>query len=307
MNNFGKVYERVEKKVKDGIFVEGEDYRFRMAFPIQDISLFEEEDRIPENCAWQMHYSKCRLSQVPKESLTREFLLNTFTCNDVFTYIKENIGLFDRQFFKDVIKTEHYSLYFGNNCFAAMPLDMIDEEMCSLAILSDTEWASHSWFDSVLERKPEALTNDIWKLAARFYSQTMDVVELCPDEYKDEEFWFEACSPTVGNGFSLTDHKYGIMDRVPDEFMTGEFLKRLLDEDGTNISRFNEKGLNCVLKDCNNIPAWRYAIMLDVKSIEYIPLNEERIAFFTKCYGPDTWQYDLYFKDKYKDYKKAIA
>ena len=42
------------------------------------------------------------------------------------------------------------------NIFSIMPLEYIDEEMCLLAVLSDT-WKGGNWFREVYKRKSEVL------------------------------------------------------------------------------------------------------------------------------------------------------
>ena len=50
---------------------------------IEDIPVSQ---RTPEVCAALMHYSRCKLRDVPLSSRTREFYIDTFTDDDVYKY-----------------------------------------------------------------------------------------------------------------------------------------------------------------------------------------------------------------------------
>lgn len=90
-------------------------------------------------------------------------------------YVKAHIGeKFDRDFFKDHIVSDYYSIEFDENCFEYMPIEYIDEEMVSVAMLKavnaryiERRGDFDDWFYSVAKRKPNVLTQDFWTLGAR--------------------------------------------------------------------------------------------------------------------------------------------
>lgn len=309
-----EVYERIENKFKDGTFTSGNNCRItKYYFEGHTIHDFPIDKRTPEVCSSLMDYSKCRLSDVPKSSQTREFFIATFTNKDVFYYIKINIEKFDRQFFKDLIVTNEYATHFDENCFEVMPLEYIDEEMCSLAILHSTDWSCDEWFKSVYRRKPEALTADIWKLGARLYSRMSGdknpFLNMTPDKYKDEEYYREMCRCNYNCGMTLDTNKGKIMDSIPQEVLTPEFLLSLLAENIDNIARFNEYALETEIDtafygETIREKIWKFVVRNRGEAIKNIPLNDERIEFFLSHYDKDTFEYIWCFKDNYKRHLK---
>ena len=308
------VHERIIKKFEDGTFTMGKNCSLRKYyFNDMDISDFPISKRTPEVCVSLMDYSRCKLDDVPESSRTREFFLASFTNNDVYNYIKNNIQDFDRQFFKDLITTNEYATHFDRNCFAIMPLEYIDEEMCSLAILTTMGWSATAWFYSVHNRKPEALTADLWKLGARLYSRLSGnnniFLNITPEEYKDEEYYKEMCMSNFNAGIELDDNKGKIMDSLPQDVITPSFVTDLLVNNIKNVARFNEKALETEVKYqkdgkfvCEKV--WKYVVRVDGYLIRNIELNEERINFFLSLYDKDSSEYRWGFKDNYKTYKK---
>ncbi len=297
------VYNRIASKVEDGIYTKGENCiltRYCYKGDIKDYPLIE---RTPEVCSYLMSYGRCRFSDVPKSSRTREFFLDSFTNDDVYDYIKNHITDFDRQFFKDLIATNEYATHFDRNCFAVMPLEYIDEEMCSLAILSSLDWSNDNWFLSAYKRKPEALTADLWKLGARLYSrmsgQENIILNITPEEFKDTEYYKEMCSCNYNCGMELDTNKGQIMDSIPQEVLTLEFLINLLVTDIKNIARFSEIALEV---EVVFEKIWQLAVRLDGYLIRNIKLNDERIEFFLSRYDKDSGEYRWGFKDNYKIY-----
>ena len=125
-----------------------------------------------------------------------------------------------------------------------MPLEYIDEEMCSLAILNALDWSDYAWFYSTYERKPEALTADLWKLGARLYETDENkILDITPEEYKDVEYYKERCCTNYNCGSEIASWKDKIMDSIPQEILTPEFLLDLLVDSLENIAMFNEKAL----------------------------------------------------------------
>ena len=309
-----EVYKRISKKVEDGIFKKGKNCKLSTYyFERKTIMDFPISERTPEICVSLMNYGKCDFHDVPETSRTRDFFISAFTNHGVFNYIKDNIEKFDRDFFKDLLESNEYATHFDRNCFAIMPLEYIDEEMCSLAILKALDWSDTAWFYSTYERKPEALTSDIWKLGARLYARKQDYenefLSITPEEYKDEEYYKEMCSCNYNCGMELTDNKGKIMDSVPQELLTPKFLLELLSENLANVARFNETALETEIsytrlgKEVQE-KIWQFVVKKDGYNIRYIELNDERIEYFLNHYDKDSHEYNYGFKDKYKKYKK---
>lgn len=311
MTNYGEAYNRILKKVEDGIFKKGNDCALRYAFDIVDISEYPMEERTPELCAWLMKYCMCKLSDVPMSSRTREFFISSFIDSSK-DYIKNNPQEFDRQFFKDLIASNKYSTSFEDNCFEIMPLEYIDEEMCSLAMLISTDWTTEDWFLTVVRRKPEVLSKDLWDCAVQFYSQVADIISITPEEYKDEDYYLAACSPTFNVGFSLTQNKKNIIDRIPENILTEEFLVKLISSNPDNFFRFSETIYEKEIKLNKGgkeeiFKWWKVALIKDAKYIDSMQLNDERISYFISIYPEGTFEYDLYFKDLLKKYNEKTA
>ena len=193
-----------------------------------------------------------------------------------------------------------------------MPPEYIDEEMCSFAILTNHNWACNEWFYSVYKRKPEALTADIWKLGARFYSRLSGsenrFLDITPEEYRDEEYYKEMCLCNFNHGMSLANNKGRIMESIPQELITLDFAWDLLMVDKESVARFNDKALELEIPKEYGVEyskLWEVIVKLDGYLIRYIPLNDERIEFFLKLYGKDSGEYEFGFKDNYEKYLKA--
>ena len=288
-----EVYKRISKKVEDGIFKKGKKLK-QHSFREESITDFPISERTPEN---------------PR---TREFFIFKFTDPEVFNYIKNHIEQFDREFFKDLLASDRYATIFRNNCFAIMPLEYIDEEMCSLAILNALDWSDYAWFYSTYERKPEALTADLWKLGARLYETDENkILDITPEEYKDVEYYKERCCTNYNCGSEIASWKDKIMDSIPQEILTPEFLLDLLVDSLENIAMFNEKALETKISYSDTSSGeimtetiWQFIVKLNGNLIRHIELNDERIEYFLKHYDKDSDEYNYAFKKKYKAYKK---
>lgn len=288
-----EVYKRISKKVEDGIFKKGKKLK-QHSFREESITDFPISERTPEN---------------PR---TREFFIFEFTDPEVFNYIKNHIEQFDREFFKDLLASDRYATIFRNNCFAIMPLEYIDEEMCSLAILNALDWSDYAWFYSTYERKPEALTADLWKLGARLYETDENkILDITPEEYKDVEYYKERCCTNYNCGSEIASWKDKIMDSIPQEILTPEFLLDLLVDSLENIAMFNEKALETKISYSDTSSGeivtetiWQFIVKLNGNLIRHIELNDERIEYFLKHYDKDSDEYNYAFKKKYKAYKK---
>lgn len=314
MKNFGdKVCTRILDKFIFGDFTFGEKCELaRYYYDDKTIHSFTTEERTPEVCASLMHYSKCKLSDVPMSSRTREFYIDTFTDDDVYKYIRNNVSLFDRQFFKDLIVTNKYALIFDKNCFEIMPVEYIDDEMVSLAILHANNWASERWLKSVIRRNKDAISEEVWKLAARLYVRegaiSNEIFTSVPKDVKDEEYYYELCLCNFNEGMMLDTNKGKIMDLVPDEYITESFIIRLVNENIKNAARFNEKAFNMEVpvSDGTKVVVWKYLVKSDGYLMQYIPLNQERIDFFLSLYSKQSGEYMYGFKPAYKKYKKEM-
>lgn len=225
-----EIYKRINKKVEDGTFKKGKNCSLATySLERNNIKDYPVSERTPSICVSLMTWGECSFYDVPEASRTREFFISKFTNKEVFNYITNNIEKFDRDFFKDLLESNEYATSFDRNCFAIMPLEYIDEEMCSLAILGSVEWHQSDWFYSVYERKPNALTSDLWKLGARLYAMRSrngenKFLSITPEEYKDEEYYKEMCSSNFNSGVELDDDKGNIMDSVKEEILTPKFL-----------------------------------------------------------------------------------
>lgn len=309
-------YDEIEQKVNYGIYIKGKDCSLTTFSFDVDITDFPMEERTPEICTSFMEYGSCSLSDVPDFSRTREFYINNFTNKEVYDYIKNHIAEFDRQFFKDLIETNKYAMSFENNCFSVMPVEYIDEEMCSLAILKATDWHSDDWFYSVYERNPDALSEELWKLGARLYARMEGnknrFLEITPEIYKDMYYYREMCMCNFNYGMSLDTNKGRIMETVPKEAQTLLLLAELLADNMNNVSRFSDYALEMEFPPelgYGNMKVWQFVVQTQGNAIKFIPLNDERVEFFLNHYDKDSFEYRLSFKDIYKQYikEKKIA
>ncbi len=314
-----EVYNRLLAKFDDeGPFTFGKDYH-------TTIYCYNEGETIPMDYGAlgkyidAIHYNKLSLYDVPKSLRTEEFFANTF--NYTYDYIKNNIEKFDRNFFKDLIMTDSGSLIFDDNCFEIMPIEYIDEEMVSLAILSGTDWSSYSWLLTVNKRKPQVLSEDVWKLAARLYGgRTFSVIlTITPKEYQDKEWYQELFKCTYNCGcrcdsrdtYLGNDDRTVLMDYIPKEVITPEFLIELLKDNPKNIAKFSEYALETKInigidKDGKPIKKkiWQLVIENNGYLIESIDLNEERVNYFKSLYDKDSSEY-FCFKYHYRNWKRS--
>lgn len=291
---------KIKQKVVDGIFIEGKNCRF---------SRFEQDKSLPKHYAYLMQYKNFKFKDVPKEAQTKEFFLNMFTYSDVFNYIKSHIKEFDRQFFKDLITTNPFALTLDNNCFSIIPIEYIDEEMCSLAILQNKNWCDYTWFYLVVERKPQVLTEDLWKLGARLYAREVNgknkFLSITPEKYKDYEYYLEMCSCNFNENCPLDTNKGHIIDTIPKEILSLRFVLDLLKIDIQSVARFNEQMLEMKIPYCEETEKiWQFVVRHVGETIRNIKLNEERIEFFLRHYAKDSHEYIWCFKNNFKRYLK---
>ncbi len=261
----------------------------------------------PGHYVYAIEYEKIKLSDVPQKYRTREFFLHALsgTYKDIVEYVKIHKKEFDKQFFKDHIATKYYSLEFELNDFEYMPIEFIDEEMVVCAMFKsidscyvDIRDKMDDWFYSVYKRKPEVLTQDIYILGARCFASKRGgknkFLDITPKEYRTPEYYFALC---LGN-------RTPVMEDIPEDILTTQFLVGLLNESAENIQCFTEKALEreAPMEDRGNVKFWQAAIINDGYQIKNIPLNDERVEFFLSLYDKDSGEYMYGFKDHYKEY-----
>lgn len=260
------------------------------------ISFFDELSCKEAYYVEQLGYCRIAFSDIPKEALTRFFFIHALSGvqKDVLDFVKAHLGeMFDREFFKDHISSNNYALVFSDNCFDYMPIEYIDEEMVSLAILKSVgltfaesrNSVNASWFYSVFRRKPELLTRDFWILGARLYAQKRgsvnEFLSTTPDKYKTEEYYYAMC---LGN-------RTPVMEDIPKSFLTTEFLSSLISANINNVLSFSEDALEQVIylkKYDLYLKCWQIAILGNGYLFSSLKINDERRAFFRKIYGKNT-------------------
>lgn len=315
-----KVYNRMLAKFNDeGPFTFGKDYQTKIYCYERGEIINPNDIRALGKYIHAIHYNELSLCDVPKSLRTEEFFANTFYYT--YDYIKNNIEKFDRDFFKDLIMTDSDSLIFNENCFEIMPIEYIDEEMVSLAILSGTDWNSKRWLLTVNKRKPQVLSEDVWKLAARLYGGRTfsDILTITPKEYQDKEWYQELfkctyqgkCRCDRRDTYLGKDDRTVLMDYIPKEVITPEFLIELLKDNPKNIARFSEYALETIINigiDKNGKlikkKIWQLAIENDGYLIDSIDLNEERVNYFKSLYDKDSSEYYC-FKYHYRNWKRS--
>ena len=302
-----KYYERIKGKFDSGEFTSGNDCSFNLWFDIDDLRYVPREYRTPEMCVHALDYTKGKFSDVPEESRTREFFINAFYDEDVREYIRSHISRFDRQFFKDLITTKKNAalMHSKTNCFAIMPKEYIDEEMCSIAIMNATDWVDDDWVETVRKRKPSAMTNDLWHLATRLYILNGEDAKRwfasVPEEYRDEDLYLEAGRCNFNCGMAIRARREHILESAPQEVMTDEFIKRLIMDNPNNSISLSNEHLERVI---DGRKLWQTLLLMDGEQIENMDLNDERNAFFLSHYDKDSMAYRYSFKDRYKRYLK---
>lgn len=253
------------------------------------------------------NHGKIEFDEVPDQYRTMSFFLHALSdpSKDIIEYVKNNFNKFDKQFFKDHMATNRYALQFELNDFAYMPINYIDEEMVFCAMLEtiknryiDRRGDCKDWFFSVWQRKPELLTKDMYILGARCFAEKIngknEFLEITPKEYLTEEYYMALC---LGN-------RTPVMEDIPEEILTDNFLSYLLADCAQNIQCFSEKELekSVAMGEKGKMKFWQIAIYIDGYQIENIPLNEERIKYFMSLYDKDSCEYDSAFRRKYNEY-----
>ncbi len=300
-----QVYERLEKLFEDKGYSLGVENKV----PIYS---WENVCHIPYNLSvghyiYAHSYGKINFVNIPAKYRTREFFLHSLSGvrDEVVEYVKTHPTEFDRQFFKDHIATNYYSLEFEVNDFEFMPLEYIDEEMvvCAMFKSIDMRYIERrgdcdDWFYSVYKRKPEVLTEDMYILGARCFATKRwgknRFLEITPEEYRTAEYYFALC----------LNNDTPVMEDIPESILTPDFLARLLNDTPENIKCFSEQALEKEVQMVGKglVRFWQAAIILNGYQIKNIPLNEQRVEYFLSIYDKDSFEYEYGFKEHYKRY-----
>lgn len=261
----------------------------------------------PGHYVYANSYGKIKFRDIPDKYRTREFFLHALSGahEDIVEYVKVHQEKFDKQFFKDHIATNYYGLEFQLNDFEYMPLEFIDEEMVACAMFRsvnmryvDRRGDCDDWFYSVYRRKPEVLTQELYTLGARCFAEKRRgknrFLDITPEEYRTPEFYFALC---LGNSTP-------VMEDIPENILTTNFLVKLLNDSTENIRCFSEAALEreAPMTGKGILKFWQAAIINDGYQIRDIPLNDERVEFFLSVYDKDSSEYKFGFKDHYKRY-----
>ena len=298
-------YKRIDEKFENGQFKRGTV----CDLPIYTYREGGEGNVTPGHYVDGISYSKIKFCDVPEEYRTREFFVKALSgaYKDIVEYVKAHLDEeFDREFFKDHIVSDMYALEFEENCFEYMPLDYIDEEMVSLAMITaiknryvERRGDFDDWFYSVAKRKPEVLTQDFWTLGARLFAARRngknEFLEITPKEYRTEDYYIAMC----------LENDSPVMEDFPKEILTTNFLIAIINLEAENIRSFSAEALEqeAPAKDLEDkLKFWQAAMLMDGYVAQYIPLNDERVEFFLKHYDKDSSEYNYGFKDKYKRY-----
>lgn len=297
-------YKRIYARFESGEFQLGKVNKL----PIYSYQKELKGNLTPGHYVDAINYRRIKFSDIPEQYRTRDFFIHALSSvsKDVLAYVKEHIGeVFDREFFKEHIATEQYALCFDENCFEYMPLEYIDEEMVSFAIIKavDRRYVERrgdfsDWFYSVAKRKPEMLTQDFWVLGARLFAKKVNgknhFLEITPKEYRTEDYYIAMC----------LENSTPVMEDFPEDAIRPLFKEILLYDNAQNIQSFSEKAMEEQSPRFGK-KFWQVAMLMDGYTARNIPLNKERIEFFISNYDKDTPQYRYGFKDSYKRYLKT--
>lgn len=295
------INERLDKlveKIKNGEELKEKELKFFM-----EVKEATEEASI----IWKERYC-ISIYDIPESLRSKDVILNFMYGQSAFGYIKNHIEEYDRQFFKDLIATNFFIVNFEDkNIFSIMPLEYIDEEMCLLAVLKAKN--NGNWFREVYKRKPEVLTERLWKIAARLYvlnvQNAIDLMKVTPKDYMDYEFYQELCS----RGSYLFGAKENVTDTIPSEMLTPQFLLELILKQSDNVSTFSESALNTELSNKkyqynltdNHVEeititqkAWQMALIDNAENIWYVKPDDEKLEFFSRYYPEGSEEYKVY-------------
>lgn len=300
-----QAYKRLEESFKEKGYSQGKKNNTRNYFG--DNAKCTQDNLMPRNYVDAVKYGEIKFRDVPVSYRTREFFLHTLSgaYKDIVEYVRENLEMFDRQFFKDHIATNYYSLEFELNDFEYMPIEFIDEEMVACAMFRSVNMRyverrgdCDDWFFSVYKRKPEVLTQDLYILGARCFAEKRkgknEFLDITPEKYRTPEFYFAMC----------IQNRTPVMEDIPEDVLTNQFLIKLLNDSSENIQCFSKTALErkVLMMGEDPMECWKIAIIDDGYQIKNIPLNDERVEFFLSKYDKDSFEYELGFKNHYKKY-----
>ena len=300
-----QAYKRLEESFKEKGYSQGKKDNMRTYF--LENAKCSPDNLTPGHYVDAVKYGKIKFRDVPGSYRTRGFFLHTLsgTFKDIVEYVKENPEMFDRQFFKDHIATDYYSLEFELNDFEYMPIEYIDEEMVACAMFRSIDMRyierrgdCEDWFYSVYKRKPEVLNQDLYILGARCFAEKRngknEFLDITPEKYRTPEYYFALC----------IQNRTPVMEDIPEDVLTTKFLVRLLNDSSENITCFSETALErkVPMMGVGTIECWKATIINDGYQIKNIPLNDERVEFFLSRYDKDSFEYECSFKNHYKKY-----
>lgn len=305
-------YKRIKEKFDQGEFHKGEKSELSIYNPYKNIMT---GDLDTGYYVGKIAYQQIKFCDVPLKFRTRDFFINTLSAAqpDVLDYVKKHlVEEFDRQFFKDYIESNLYALSFDENCFEYMPIEYLDEELISCAFLaavekrySDRRGDFKDFFYSVARRNPEVLTQDFWTLGARLFASKINGVNkflnITPEKYRTKEYYFAMC----------LRNNTCVMEDIPKEILTTEFLLELINESIYNIKCFTAEALEkkAFFSDKKEkMKFWQVAIKSNGFLAKDIPLNSKRVDFFFENYSKDSNEYKngycrvytKYLEDRYR-------
>jgi len=304
-----QAYKRLEEMFKQKGYSQG----IKDDIPIYS---WDNVECIPDNLTpghyvGAIKYGNIKFEDIPEKYRTREFFLHALSGvhKDIVEYVKTHPAKFDKQFFKDHIATDYYSLEFALNDFEYMPLEFIDEEMVACAMFRsvnmryvDRRGDCEDWFYSVCRRKPEVLTQELYTLGARCFAAKRNgenkFLDITPEEYRTPEFYFALC----------LNNDTPVMEDIPEDILTTDFLVKLLLDNMDNIECFSESALEreTEMSERGPVKFWQAAVIIDGYQIKNIPLNDERVEFFLSMYDEYSSEYKIGFKDHYKRYLRKL-
>ena len=263
----------------------------------------------PSHYVCAIRHKQIKFSDVPEKYRTREFFLHALSSGsvDIVNYVKSHPEKFNKDFFKDHIETNSSALHYQFNDFEIMPLEYIDEEMVACALFKTMDGclygrlnATNDCFYSICKRKKEVLTQEVYTLEARCFAINRHDIDkflnATPQKYRTKKYYFNLCSknPTP------------IMEYIPKDILTSNFLAALIADDPKNIQCFTESALEQTDPTTRTgLKFWQIAVMRNGYVIDCIPLNEEKIKFFLEFYDKDSYEYEDSFKEHYKAYLRA--
>ncbi len=227
---------------------------------------------------------------------------------DYIEYVQAHPEMFDKQFFKDLIAINYYSLHFENNIFEWIDEKLIDEELVMCAMLRsvnmrycDRRDECDDWFYSVQKRKPELLTRDMYILGARCFASKRGGVNrflaITPENYRTRDYYHALC----------IHNNTPVMEDIPEKELTKNFLIDIINEDIESIQCFTDAALETEVpvEDHGVLKVWQAIMCIDGHRSRLIPLNDERVDYFFSLYDKDSSEYRISFKDHYKQYLRG--